>query len=148
MALQISSPAFRNNEQIPRKYTCDGENISPELTWQGVAGQVKSFVLICDDPDAPSGTFTHWVLYNIPGSMSRLPERASVGTSGLNSFGKTGFGGPCPPKNGGVHHYHFRLYALDIENIGGAGFSKESAMDAMTGHVLAEGDLVGTYQRP
>jgi Raf kinase inhibitor-like YbhB/YbcL family protein len=147
MSLRISSPAFPNNGSIPKKYTCDGQNVAPPLAWSGVPQNARSVAVICDDPDAPSGTFTHWVLYDIPPSMQRLPEQPMIGTSGVNSFGKAGFGGPCPPRKDPAHHYHFHVYALDLESIGAAGLSKEDALKKMSGHILAEGDLVGTYQR-
>lgn len=147
MALQVSSPAFSDNGTIPKQYTCDGQNVAPPLQWSGVPEQAKSVAVICDDPDAPSGTFTHWVLYDIPASTHSLGERASIGTAGVNSFGEAGFGGPCPPKKDHEHHYHFRVYALDVDSIGPAGLSKEDAVEAMSGHILAEGDLVGIYKR-
>jgi Raf kinase inhibitor-like YbhB/YbcL family protein len=147
MALRVSSPAFSNGAAIPSKYTCDGQNVAPPLEWSGVPERSKSVAVICDDPDAPSGTFTHWVLYNIPASTHSLPEHPSIGISGVNSFGKTGFGGPCPPRNDDVHHYHFRVYALDIDSLGAAGLSKENVLEAMNGHVVAEGELVATYKR-
>jgi len=147
MAIRISSPAFSNGSEIPRKYTCDGQNAAPPLEWSGVPDQARSLAIICDDPDAPSGTFTHWVLYNLPASAHGLPEHPTIGTSGVNSFGRVGFGGPCPPKKDPAHHYRFHVYALDVESIGAAGLSKEHALDAMSGHILAEGDMVGTYHR-
>jgi Raf kinase inhibitor-like YbhB/YbcL family protein len=147
MALRVSSPAFSNNDAIPQKYTCDGQNVAPPIEWRDVPNRSKSVAIICDDPDAPSGTFTHWVLYNIPASTRALPEHSTIGTPGVNSFGKTGFGGPCPPTKDDAHHYHFRVFALDIESLGLAGLSKEDALDAMSGHILAEGDLVGVYKR-
>ena len=147
MALTVSSPAFRNNDAIPKKYTCDGENVAPPLEWSGVPKDARSVAVICDDPDAPSGTFTHWVLYDIPASIHSLPERAAAGTAGVNSFGKSGFGGPCPPRKDQAHHYHFHVYALDVESLGTAGLSKDDALGSMRGHILAEGDLVGTYRR-
>jgi hypothetical protein len=147
MPLRISSPAFSDNQTIPAKYTCDGQNVAPPLEWNGVPKEAKSVAIICDDPDAPSGTFTHWLLYDVPASTHRLPERPTTGTSGVNSFGKSGFGGPCPPPEDRVHHYHFHVYALDIESLGPAGLSKDDALDAMDGHILAEGDFVGTYKR-
>ena len=147
MPLRVSSPAFSDNGAIPKQYTCDGQNVAPPLQWSGVPERAKSVAVICDDPDAPSGTFTHCVLYDIPSSTHALAERASIGTAGLNSFGKRGFGGPCPPKKDHAHHYHFHVYALDVDSIGPAGLSKEDAVDAMSGHILAEGELVGTYKR-
>ena len=147
MALQISSPVFSNGSTIPKKYTCDGQDVAPPLEWSGVPKQSKSVALICDDPDAPSGTFTHWVLYNIPASTQKLAEGASIGAAGVNSFGKSGFGGPCPPKKDHAHHYHFHVYALDVESLGPAGLSKEDALEAMNGHIVAEAEVVGIYKR-
>ena len=147
MALRVSSPAFSNNQPIPKKYTCDGQNVAPPLDWSDLPDEAKSVAVICDDPDAPSGTFTHWVQYNIPASEPGLAEHSTAGTPGVNSFHKSGFGGPCPPKADHAHHYHFRVYALNVESIGGAGLSKDDALEAMKGHILAEDDLVGLYKR-
>jgi Raf kinase inhibitor-like YbhB/YbcL family protein len=147
MTLRVNSPAFSNGSEIPRKYTCDGQNAAPPLEWSGVPDGAKSIAVICEDPDAPSGAFAHWVLYDIPASSHGLPEHAKTGTSGVNSFGKPGFGGPCPPKKDHAHHYHFHVYALDIESLGPSGLSKEDALSAMREHVVAEGELVGTYKR-
>src|SRR5919204_4721806 len=145
MPLRISSPAFADGDAIPKKYTCDGQNAAPPLEWNGVPDKAESLAVICDDPDAPSGTFTHWVMYDIPASSHGLLEHQKTGTSGVNSFGKTGFGGPCPPKKDHAHHYHFHLYALDVDSIGSAGLSKQDALNAMRGHILAEGEVVWTY---
>jgi Raf kinase inhibitor-like YbhB/YbcL family protein len=147
MALRVSSPAFADGSAIPRKYTCDGQNAAPPLEWSGVPREAKSVAIICDDPDAPSGTFTHWVLYNVPASAPGIVEQPTIGTPGMNSFGRAGFGGPCPPRKDDAHHYHFHVYALDVESLGGSGLSKDIALKAMRGHILAEGDLVGTYKR-
>ena len=147
MALRVSSSAFSNGADIPSKYTCDGQNVAPPLEWSGVPEESKSVAIICDDPDAPSGTFTHWVQYNIPASTHALPERESTGAAGVNSFGKMGFGGPCPPQKDRAHHYHFHVYALDVDSLGRPGLSKEDALKAMQGHIVAEGELIGTYQR-
>ena len=147
MSLGVRSSVFSEGSPIPRKYTCDGENASPPLDWDGVPHDTKTLALICDDPDAPSGTFTHWVLYNIPGSARALSEHTDVGTAGVNSFGKRGFGGPCPPRHDRPHHYHFHVYALDIDSLGPAGLSKEAVVRKMTGHVVDEGETVGTYAR-
>lgn len=147
MTLRLTSPAFSSDGRIPKKYTCDGLNIPPPLEWSGLPEESKSVAVICDDPDAPSGTFTHWILYDIPASTHRIAEGASIGTEGVNSFGQTGFGGPCPPNKDQPHHYHFHVYALDVPSLGRAGLSKEDALEAMRGHILSEGDLVGTYKR-
>jgi Raf kinase inhibitor-like YbhB/YbcL family protein len=133
--------------RIPKKFTCDGQNIAPPLEWSGLPDESKSVAIVCEDPDAPSGTFTHWLLYDIPVSKHRVEEGASIGKAGVNDFGKQGFGGPCPPQKGGAHHYHFHVYALDTDSLGPAGMSKEDARDAMSGHVLAEGELTGVYKR-
>jgi len=147
MALHVTSPAFSNNDTIPRKYTCDGQNVAPPLEWNGVPPQAKSVAVICDDPDAPLGTFTHWLLYDIPATTHTLPEQASIGRAGVNSFGEAGFGGPCPPRRDSAHHYHFHVYALDIESLGRSGLARDDMLKAMRGHIVAEGDLVGTYKR-
>jgi Raf kinase inhibitor-like YbhB/YbcL family protein len=147
MALQVSSPAFSDNATIPKKYTCDGQDVAPPLQWTGVPRQAKSVAVICDDPDAPVGVFTHWVLYNIPTSTNAIAERTQIGTAGVNSFGKREFGGPCPPRKDQAHHYHFRMYALDVDSIGPAGMTREDVIKAMNGHILDEGDLIGTYKR-
>jgi Raf kinase inhibitor-like YbhB/YbcL family protein len=147
MALQVSSPAFAPGSDIPRKHTCDGQDAPPPLDWSGIPNGAKSVAIICEDPDAPSGTFTHWVLYNLPASADGIPEHAKIGTSGVNSFGRIGYGGPCPPRKDPAHHYHFHVYALDVESLGGPGLSREDVSRAMRGHLLAEGELVGTYRR-
>jgi Raf kinase inhibitor-like YbhB/YbcL family protein len=147
MALKVSSPAFADGAAIPRKYTCEGQNLSPPLEWEDVPDAAKSIAVICDDPDAPSGTFTHWVLYDLPASTRTLAEAQAIGTAGMNSFGHAKYGGPCPPKGHGAHHYRFHVYALGVESLGGRRLSKEAALDAMRGHILAEGEVVGTYER-
>ena len=152
MALEISSTAFSEGEMIPTRYTCDGPDVSPDLSWSGVPDAAKSLALICDDPDAPMGTWVHWVLFNIPSSESGLPaeippdEALENGARhGTNDFRRLGYGGPCPP--GGTHRYYFKLYALDIELNLNSGASKDQLLDAMKGHVLAEGHLMGKYKR-
>jgi len=148
MALQVSSPAFAEAQTIPIKYTCDGENISPPLEWNGQPKDTKSVAIICDDPDAPSGTFTHWVLYDIAGHTHQLLEGSSGdGKAGLNSFKQTGFGGPCPPSRDGAHRYVFRVYALDVDSLGRPGLSQQEVEGAMRGHILAKGQLMAKYQR-
>ncbi|HEX7796071.1 MAG TPA: YbhB/YbcL family Raf kinase inhibitor-like protein [Vicinamibacterales bacterium] len=147
MTLQVSSSAFSNGATIPTVCTCDGQDVAPPLRWSNAPEQTRSFAVICEDPDAPSGTFTHWVLYDVPASSHGIGEQASIGKTGVNDFGATGFGGPCPPKRDRAHHYHFHVYALDLDSIGPAGLSKRDAIKAMRGHVLAEGELVGTYKR-
>jgi len=152
MALEISSQAFLEGEMIPTRYTCDGPDVSPELSWSGVPEAAKSLALICDDPDAPMGTWVHWVLFNIPpsanGLTAEIPSDASLANGarhGTNDFRRLGYGGPCPP--GGTHRYFFKLYALDAEFNLESGITKAELLEAMQGHILAEGQLMGTYQR-
>ncbi|UCG64820.1 MAG: YbhB/YbcL family Raf kinase inhibitor-like protein [Deltaproteobacteria bacterium] len=152
MAITITSTAFTEGGMIPRQYTCDGEDISPPLAWTGVPEGTKSIALICDDPDAPVGTWVHWVLFNIPPSTKDLP--ASVppkeilengAKHGTNDFRKLSYGGPCPPS--GTHRYYFKLYALDAEIPSEAGITKAQLLKEMEGHILAEGQLMGRYKR-
>jgi Raf kinase inhibitor-like YbhB/YbcL family protein len=147
MALDVRSSAFSEGKSIPEKYTCDGQNISPPMKWSGAPEKTKSIAIICEDPDAPSGTFTHWVLYDLPSTTSELAEGSSVGgKEGVNGFGNKGYGGPCPP-SGPAHRYFFRIYALDTESLGNAGSSREDVTSAMHGHILAQGQLMGRYKR-
>lgn len=152
MEIKITSSAFGNGESIPVRYTCDGENISPPLKWSNLPQGTKSFAIINDDPDAPMGTWVHWVIYNIPANVTELDERipplqklANGALQGKNSWGKIGYGGPCPP--GGTHRYFFKIYALDKILDIGAGASKEEVLNAIKGHILAEGQLYGKYSR-
>ena len=152
MALVITSSAFSEGEMIPTRHTCDGPDVSPDLAWSGVPETARSLALICDDPDAPMGTWVHWVLFNIPADADGLaPEISSHATlengarHGTNDFRKLGYGGPCPP--GGTHRYFFKLYALDAELALDSGITKSQLVDAMEGHILAEGQLMGTYSR-
>jgi Raf kinase inhibitor-like YbhB/YbcL family protein len=146
MEMSLTSPAFNNEESIPIKFTCDGEDISPDLDWFGIPEGTKSLTLIMDDPDAPVGTWVHWVLYNIPSDMPGLQEGMSgVGVDGTNSWGRTGYGGPCPP--GGTHRYFFKLYALDTLLDLDPESNKESVLEAIEGHILGEAVLMGTYSR-
>ena len=152
MEIEIKSAAFVPGGKIPEKYTCDGMDISPPLTWTSGPEGTKAFALICDDPDAPMGTWVHWVLFNLPADVTELrenvpPEREleSGAKQGMNDFRKIGYGGPCPP--GGTHRYFFKLYALDEEINLEAGTTKEELLKAMEGHVLAEGQLMGRYER-
>ncbi len=156
MAMTLTSPAFAFGEPIPTRYTCEGNDISPELAWSGVPEKARSLVLIVDDPDAPDPsapqlTWVHWVLYNIPVDATGLPEGiASVDLpgdtlEGINDWGRTGYGGPCPPI--GRHRYFFNLYALDrhLPDLGKAG--KDEVEAAMRDHIVADATLVGTYQK-
>lgn len=145
----LTSSAFTHNGSIPSKYTCDGQNISPALTWHNAPVGTQSFALIVDDPDAPKKVWVHWVLFNISAAASELPEDVQAGkfVSGSNDSNKDGqYGGPCPPS--GVHHYHFTLYALDTRlNLLEQGASKEDVLKAIKGHVLGQATLIGLYQR-
>jgi Raf kinase inhibitor-like YbhB/YbcL family protein len=151
MTIQLQSSAFKDGGPIPKLYTCDGKDVSPPLSWTGVPEAAKSLALICDDPDAPRGTWTHWMTFNIPPDTRELPEgvppepRWGAATQGKNDFGKPGYGGPCPPR--GTHHYIFRLYALDTTLDPASADTKDRLIQAMRDHILAEGRLVGTYAR-
>lgn len=150
--MKLTSDAFTEGGMIPRKHTCDGPNSSPQLSWTETPPKTKSFALICDDPDAPAGTWVHWVMYGIPPSVSELPENAlktrtlaSGALQGTNDFRQIGYGGPCPP--GGTHRYYFKLYALDTELSLEPGRTKADVVKAMEGHVLTEAQLMGRYKR-
>jgi Raf kinase inhibitor-like YbhB/YbcL family protein len=148
MKIQVASTAFAEGQPIPQKYTGDGDDVSPPLTWSEPPAGTKSFALICDDPDAPRGTWVHWVLFNLPPTLRGLSEGASSGTAidGVSDFGEVGYGGPAPPK-GKPHRYYFKVYALDTTLNLPAGASKADVMSACKGHILSEGELMGTYQR-
>jgi Raf kinase inhibitor-like YbhB/YbcL family protein len=146
--ITVSSNAFKSNSLIPSRYTCDGENISPQLSWSKGPEGTRSYALICDDPDAPSKVWVHWIIYNIPAAIHEIPEKAAViqgAKYGKTDSGKTVYGGPCPPS--GTHHYHFKVYALDSELNLPAGASKQELESAMKAHILAQGELVGLYAR-
>ncbi len=153
--ISISAEAFRDGDMIPAEYTCDGKDVSPVLSWSGIPQGTKSITLIMDDPDAPRGTFVHWVLYNIPAEAQKLPkaiqgkETLSDGSRhGSTDFGKgtVGYGGPCPPP-GKPHRYYFRIYALDAKLDLPPGASRSEVEKAMKGHILAKGELMGKYGR-
>lgn len=151
--MKITSSAFAEGQTIPKQYTGDGRNISPPLTWSGAPEKTKSFALICDDPDAPVGTWIHWVVYDIPASVHGLNESVipqavlkEGGKHGTSSFKSLGYGGPAPPP-GKVHHYYFKLYALDSELGIKPGATKQQVLDGMKGHILAEAQIIGTYSR-
>lgn len=151
MALQFSltSSAFEHNRSISKIYTCDGKNISPSIRWENAPAGTKSFVLICDDPDAPGGTWDHWVLFNIPAQVTHFDEGIVIlpsGTvEGINSWKKKGYGGPCPPT--GEHRYFFTLYALDVILNLSEGATKQEVLTAAEGHVLAKTSMIGLYKR-
>jgi Raf kinase inhibitor-like YbhB/YbcL family protein len=153
MSIQLSSTAFQPGETIPKQYTGDGADRSPPLHWSEPPSGTKSLALICDDPDAPRGTWVHWVLFNLPAQVRELAEglpsteTLSIGAKqGKNDFGNMGYGGPAPPK-GKPHRYFFKLYALDAALDLAPGATKAQLTDAMKGHILAEGQLVGKYGR-
>ena len=150
--MKITSTAFSESEMIPKEYTCDGQDISPPLAWTGVPAGTKSVALIADDPDAPVGTWVHWVAFDIPPDVTELPEAVPTGetlptggTHGNNNWRRLGYGGPCPP--GGTHRYFFKLYALDILQEGIGIPDKKYLEAAMKGHILAKTVLVGTYRK-
>jgi len=151
-SIKLTSTAFKEGEPVPRQYTCDGVNVSPPLEWSGVPKSAKTIAFIADDPDAPAGTWVHWVLYNLPsdniGMVENLPATENLkagGFQGKNDFGKIGYGGPCPPS--GTHRYFFKIYALDSELPLKAGATKAEVEKAMEGHVVAQGQLMGTYKK-
>lgn len=153
MSLVLTSSAFKPDERIPTKYTCDGDDVSPPLSWQGTPPEAQSLVLIFDDPDAPNGMFSHWVLYNLPADMTSLPEAyptsdepSSGGTQGRNDFGSMGYGGPCPPQ-GSEHRYYFRLYALNRQLDIPAGATRAQILDRIQPHIIDRTELSGTYSR-
>lgn len=145
--MRITSSAFSHNERIPKKYTCDGENVSPALRFEDVPKEAKSLVLIVDDPDAPAKTWVHWVVYDIDPTTIDAPESATppAGIEGTTDFGRPGYGGPCPPS--GTHRYFFKLYALDSQLLLAPGQGKAMVEQAMEGHILANAELIGLYER-
>lgn len=150
--MEIHSSNFRNNEMIPSKFTCDGMNVSPALSWSGAPATVKSFALVCDDPDAPMGTWVHWVLFNIPSTITRLNENFLIKTkpfkeitAGINDFSQLDYGGPCPP--GGTHRYFFKLYALDTFLDAREGITADQLVSVMEGHIVGKAEMVGKYRR-
>jgi hypothetical protein len=150
MTFAITSPSFEDRAIIPAKFTCDGKDLSPALEWAGYPQSTKSFVLICDDPDAPRGTWDHWVVFNIPADINKFEEGArqfpKPVTIGKNTWGRNDYGGPCPPH--GEHRYYFKLYALDIMLDLGEDSTKEQVTTAMNGHILGQAELMGRYSRP
>jgi Raf kinase inhibitor-like YbhB/YbcL family protein len=153
MAFTVSSASFPAGGEIPQPHTCEGADLSPPLSWRDPPAGTKVFALIADDPDAPVGTWVHWVLYDLPGDTTQLPQAvpksatlASGARQGVNDFHKLGYGGPCPPP-GKAHRYFFKLYALDAPTNLKPGASKAEVLRAIEGHVLAQAELVGTYKR-
>jgi Raf kinase inhibitor-like YbhB/YbcL family protein len=147
-SLTVTSRSFASGASIPVDLTCDGANRSPQLTWSAPPSGTRAFAVIVDDPDAPSGDFTHWVVVNVPGDALSLPEAADVAaagaTVGMNGFGQASYGGPCPPRLE-IHHYRFIVYALNAKLDVPQGVSREVAEGAMSGHLLAVGSLIGTF---
>jgi Raf kinase inhibitor-like YbhB/YbcL family protein len=150
--IQVSSTAFEEGGMIPAQYTCDGADISPPLSWQSVPEGTRSIALISDDPDAPMGTFVHWVLYDLPADMRELQENVpdaktlpNGAKQGANGFGRIGYGGPCPPS--GTHRYFFKIYTLDAATNLAPGQKKAQLLKAMEGHILAQGQIMGKYRR-
>jgi Raf kinase inhibitor-like YbhB/YbcL family protein len=151
--MQLTSTAFLTGKPIQGKYTCDGPDVSPLLQWSEPPAGTKSFALICDDPDAPMGIWVHWVIYGLHAAMRELPEKVATtevlpngAKQGLNDFRRVGYGGPCPPP-GGPHRYFFKLYALDTELPLTPRATKRDLLRAMSDHILAEAQLMGTYRR-
>lgn len=152
MAFELTSAAFASGATIPSRYTCDGDDLSPPLAWQGAPAGTRAFALICDDPDAPAGTWIHWVIYDIPATETGLaegipPQETLPGGArqGVNSWGRVGYNGPCPPR--GTHRYFFTLYALNTLLQLGPGARRDDLLRALRGHILAETRLMGTYAR-
>ena len=152
MGIKVTSSAFEENGMIPVQYTCDGKDLSPPLAWDNIPDGTKSIALICDDPDAPMGTWVHWVLFNLPADTRELIENIPSDENlkngarhGKNDFRNFGYGGPCPPS--GTHRYYFKVYALDTVIGLSAGATKRQLLGAMEGHILAEGQLMGRYKR-
>jgi Raf kinase inhibitor-like YbhB/YbcL family protein len=153
MALEIKSSAFSDGQPIPVKYTCDGDDVSPPLAWAGAPQGTAGYAIICDDPDAPAGTWIHWVIYAIPEHTTSLPEGVPKtetvpggGIQGTSSFNRIAYGGPCPPP-GPAHRYFFRIYALDTDLKASPGLTRDQLTGKMAGHILAQGQMMGTYKR-
>lgn len=151
-AFEITSSAFEHNKTIPQQYSCDGADISPPLSWSGIPGNTKSLALIVDDPDAPGGTWVHWIVYNILPTLKELQENIPPlkilpddTKQGINDFKEIGYGGPCPPS--GTHRYFFRLYALNTKLNLAAGVTKRQLKSAMKGHIIAQAKLIGKYKQ-
>ena len=143
--MKLTSPDFKEGQPIPREHSCDGSDISPALAIEDVPAGAKSLALIMDDPDAPMGTWVHWVVWNIPVDKKQIQKGEQLSNQGITDFGKPGYGGPCPPS--GTHRYFFKLYALDTELELGAETTKKDLEKAMEGRILAEAKLMGTYKR-
>ena len=149
MAFKLSVESFPEGGEIPGALTCDGSELSPVLHWQGEPQETKSFALIVDDPDAPGGTFTHWLLWNIPADIHSLAQtKRQAGTAGTNDFGKRGYSGPCPPRRGGMHRYFFRLFAIDTAELElREGAQRAVVQKAIEKHAIGETSYMGRYER-
>jgi Raf kinase inhibitor-like YbhB/YbcL family protein len=148
MAMQIHSPAFSDGATIPRKYTRDGENHSPPLEWSGAPSGTRSFLVVMEDPDVPTGTFRHWAIFNVPPESSSLPEAASAEAVGINDFGRRGYDGPQPPRGHGPHHYRIRVAALDVDRLPvRPSVRVVDLWEAAEPHVLEQAEIVGLYGR-
>ncbi|NVM23682.1 MAG: YbhB/YbcL family Raf kinase inhibitor-like protein [Desulfobacterales bacterium] len=152
--LRVESSAFKTGAFLAKRYSCDGADISPPLSWSAPPPGAKQFVVICDDPDAPGGTWVHWVLYGLAPTTLKLPEgippKRTIlvdAKQGRNDFGGIGYGGPCPPRGTGAHRYFFKVYAVDVPPSMEAGATKAQVLRAIRGHILAEGRLMGCYRR-
>ncbi len=154
--MKLTSSNFEQQQPIPARHTCEGGDLSPALKWEGMPSSTKSFALTCDDPDAPGRTWVHWVIYNIPAVTTELPENLAKSdapstvagaTQGVNDFGKVGYGGPCPPRGRGKHRYAFKLYALKSNLDLKPRATKAQLEAAMKGLILAQAEMVGTYER-
>ena len=151
MAFKLIVTGFVEGATIPNLQTCDGADLSPSLEWSGEPRDTKSFVIIVDDPDAPAGTWNHWLLWDVPPSVHALAQGfkpGQLGQGGTNDFGKTGYNGPCPPRGHGPHRYFFKLHALDVASVGLKASAKRADLDrALSGHVLARAEYMGRYER-
>lgn len=149
--MELESSAFADSERIPAKYSCEGDGTSPPLSWEEPPEETQSFVILCADPDAPGGTFKHWAIYDVPSETRTLEEGAASDTElheGINDFGETGYGAPCPPPGDEAHRYQFRVWALDVDKLDvGTDPSYDEVERAARNHLLAEGTLTGMYQR-
>ncbi len=154
MTFQLTSTGFSGGQRIPKRYTCEGEDLSPPLAWTDAPSAVRSFMLVCDDPDAPAGTWHHWALFDVPATATELNEGLSRDAhidkmrQAINDFAETGYRGPCPPLGHGTHHYHFRLLALDIDKLSVKERARCKEVEAASrSHVIATAELIGTYSR-
>ena len=151
MPFKLITSAFEEGGSIPKLYTCEGADVSPSLEWSDEPRDTKSYALIADDPDAPAGAWNHWLLWDIPASVHALAQGFKPGklaVSGANDFGKPGYGGPCPPRGHGPHRYFFKIYALDVESLNLRGGARRADLDrALRGHILAQSQYMGRYER-